>query len=130
MPGPGAKLDQEQVRRIRREYATVDGTTVRSLAGKYGVTDMTISRVIRNRTYPDPGYTPPDTSGRQPRGERQHSAKLSWDDVRWIRRRYALGNVLMKDLAARYGVSKIVITKIIANTGWVDESYTPPQRTR
>lgn len=52
------------------------------------------------------------------RGEKQPIHKLTEHDVRAIRRRYAAGGVLQKDLAAEYGVGKVTIHHVIHRTTW------------
>jgi DNA-directed RNA polymerase specialized sigma24 family protein len=46
---PLAKLSEEDVRNIRISYE--EGQTQRDIAGRYEVTQVTISNVIRRRTY-------------------------------------------------------------------------------
>jgi hypothetical protein len=56
-------------------------------------------------------------SGRVKHGRRHHSAKLSPDSVRSIRRRYAAG-VMGKDLAAEHGVSKATVSHVVNGHRW------------
>lgn len=52
------------------------------------------------------------------RGERQPAHRLTEDEVREIRRRYAAGGVLQKQLAAEYGVGKVTIHHVVHRTTW------------
>lgn len=52
--GGNAKLTEEQVNNLRRDY--VGGMTYRQLGNKYGTTN--IGRIVRNESYHDPDYTP------------------------------------------------------------------------
>lgn len=55
---------------------------------------------------------------RTARGERNGLAKLTEQDVRDIRANYALCQVTMKDLGARYGVGKAAVHEIIHRRTW------------
>ena len=55
---------------------------------------------------------------RRPRGERHGCAKLSEQDVRTIRVKYALGGVTQKQLGSEYGVSHTTISMIVTNHIW------------
>lgn len=51
-------------------------------------------------------------------GEKAHNAKFTDDQVREIRRRYAIGDVTYKMLAAEYGVEKSTIGYIVRRKHW------------
>jgi hypothetical protein len=55
---------------------------------------------------------------RMPRGERQHLAKLTEDEVRAIRQRYAQGGVTQPELAAEYGLAQATIWAILNRKTW------------
>ncbi len=52
------------------------------------------------------------------RGESNGRAKLSCDDVREIRRLYAVGNSTQDALAQKFGVSQFVVSQIIRRKTW------------
>ncbi len=52
------------------------------------------------------------------RGEQNGSAKLSEQDVREIRRRYAAGDITLLALAHEYGVSEAAIWRIVHRKTW------------
>lgn len=52
------------------------------------------------------------------RGERSPGAKLTETQVQEIRTRYAAGSILMRELAAEYGVTKKTISVIISRKMW------------
>lgn len=52
------------------------------------------------------------------RGERYSRVKLSNEKVLEIRRRYAAGDILQKELAIEYGVSSKHISRIVRRTEW------------
>lgn len=56
--------------------------------------------------------------GTSNRGRRNGRAKLSDRDVIDIRERYANGDVLMRELAAQYGVARQYISQIIDRSRW------------
>lgn len=53
-----------------------------------------------------------------PRGEKHYHAKLTESQVREIRRRYAVGGILMRDLAKEYGVRTENIRFIVRRKTW------------
>jgi DNA-binding transcriptional regulator YiaG len=50
----------------------------------------------------------------QPVGETHHNAKLSTQEINEIRARYETGGVLMRDLAAEYGVGQATISRWVS----------------
>lgn len=56
--------------------------------------------------------------GRQPRGERMGCAKLTADQVREMRARYAAGSISQRELAKEYGIGKSVVAQIILRRKW------------
>lgn len=122
------KLTWDAVRAIRQQY-TADNTLIPQLAADHGVTLGTICFVIDNITWYDPEYNPPPRTRRRARGEAHSRARLTWDQVRDIRHRYATGRWMTHGrLAEEYGVSRMAICHIINNQTWHDPQYTPPQR--
>jgi hypothetical protein len=51
-------------------------------------------------------------------GERHHSAKLCWDDVRSMRRQYEAGGLTYRDLAGTFGVTAPTIRDAITRRTW------------
>lgn len=125
--GNRSQLTWETVREIRERYKGKDVTT-RSLGAEYGITAVTVSKIIRNLFWVDESYTPPDTPDRTPRTPRKRAVKLSWEAVYRIRQQYTEGGHTTRSLAAEYGVSAVTISKIIRNLFWTDDRYTPPTR--
>lgn len=56
--------------------------------------------------------------GRGAAGRRNGSARLSDDDVRAIRARYAAGDVTQTTLAAEFGVSQSLVSLIVLDKNW------------
>lgn len=52
-------------------------------------------------------------------------AKLTWDDVREIRRFRVKEYEPAEEVAARYGVARTCIDRILNNTMWVDDGFDP-----
>jgi hypothetical protein len=52
------------------------------------------------------------------RGTRNGRAKLTEDDVRTIRRRYADGGITMQQLADEFGVAHLAVRKVIRRMLW------------
>ena len=53
-----------------------------------------------------------------PRGERHGMAKLTGEEVRWIRERYAIGDIGQRALASMCGVSQTQIGHIVTHEQW------------
>lgn len=56
------------------------------------------------------------------KGDRSHYKKLTSDDVREIRRRYAAGGVTQRQLAAEYGIQSSNICFVVTRKTWQDVS--------
>jgi hypothetical protein len=61
---------------------------------------------------------PPPFSRPRVRGEKHHRAKLSEDQVRDLRARYAAGQVSLSKLAAEFDVSTSTVAKVIYRKTW------------
>ena len=83
-------LTMSDAAEIRERSAA--GEPQKDIAADYDICQANVSRVVTNRTWHDPDYTPPD-----------RSAGLSDDDVRDIRLLVANG-VKARALATRYGI--------------------------
>ena len=56
--------------------------------------------------------------GRSVSGEKVHTSKLTWDDVREIRSSYEAGGISYQQLATKYGVDKTNIACIVKHKTW------------
>lgn len=117
-----AKLTATAVSEIRRLYAN-GGVTQQWLAEQFNVTREAIGRVVRNERW---AHIPSDIEtarassqkNRARAGELNVFAKLTADDVRRIRQRYAEGSIDYKTLAMDFNVSKENIGLIIRRKHW------------
>lgn len=126
------KLTEEDVCEIRRRFFT-EGMLQDELATEYGVTRQTIGDIARNKRWRHLNQGDAPSRGkndwrslrpeRVPLGERSARSKLSDDQAREIRRRYAVGGIRQSDLATEYGVSRQVVGTIITSKQWrhIDE---------
>lgn len=61
-----------------------------------------------------------------PRGDLHPTRKVSAEDVREIRRLYALGGISQRELGLRYGITRSAVGKITRNQNWAMEvSHAP-----
>lgn len=60
----------------------------------------------------------PSLHGQAPKGDTHPHAKLKESDIKEIRQMYASGEWLMKDIAARFGVSRPTISDVITGRQW------------
>lgn len=56
--------------------------------------------------------------GRQPRGEQNGKAKLTWPQVRAIRRAYATGRYSQHTLAQMFNIGRTQVHNIVTNKQW------------
>lgn len=59
------------------------------------------------------------------RGEKNGRAKLTWPDVRAIRRAWEKGGVSQQSLADTYGVTQMAISKIVLGVNWKNDPTDP-----
>jgi predicted transcriptional regulator len=107
-----AKLTRVQVRLVRELYA--EGRTQSQLAGMFGVSVSSISRVIRGETY-TAADGPIERHGQK--GEHNGRRKLREEDVRAIRVRAKQGEK-HEALAQAYGVSIWAIKDVVYRRNW------------
>lgn len=55
-------------------------------------------------------------------GEDHPQSKLTWEQVREIRARYSVGDVMQKELAAEYGVRPTAVHRIVQGRTWKEVS--------
>lgn len=111
-----AKLTQAQVAEIRARYAE-GGIIYRELGAIYGVNATTIGEVIRGEIWNE-GQTVLHPG--KLKGEVHPSAKLTADDVRLIRERWAIGGISQRALGCEYGVTGGAIHAILSGRNWKD----------
>jgi group I intron endonuclease len=116
-----AKLTWEIVGEIRKIYYEKN-ISKKQLAREYNVTDRVIRLVIENKTWKDESYVYAEKKFVQG-GENVSWAKLTWDKVREIRKKYLEGGTSYKKLAIEYSVSKATIQAVVQNINWYDENY-------
>jgi hypothetical protein len=58
------------------------------------------------------------SKGRQANGERQHLAKLSEDQVTWIRKLWVAGRMTLKEVGDLFGVSDSTVLAIHQRRTW------------
>lgn len=126
-----AKLTWAKVRDIRERYLA-GGITAEALAAEHGVHQTKISAVIRNATWYDPAYTPPDDTKTRNvpdrNGVKHPRAIYTAEQVREMRRLYTEERLSLGELMRRYDAPFGTMTKILRNFSYKDPDYTPPSR--
>lgn len=114
-----AKLTDEQVRTIRREYKGDWGEQGR-IAAEYGVSQNLVSKILRGTIWGhlDPDYKPQAPRKQPYHGEAHGLSKLTEDSVRAIRVRFAAGGVSQAALAAEFGVRQTLVSQIVRRRIW------------
>lgn len=110
---PNAKLLAAEVVAIRGRY--IAGARQAELAAEFGVSQSTISRVVRGSNWgPDGAFHGKPRAGR---GERVRTAKLTESDVREVRDEHARG-ASCAALGRRFGVGRGTILKVVKRRTW------------
>lgn len=113
-----ASLGEQQVLAIRAALRAGEATT--TVARRYGVSAPLVMAIKHRRLWRNVGDATEDAA--MPigvaRGEDHRAAKLSGDDVRAIRDRYAAGGISQAKLGATYGVDQALISRIVRGQRW------------
>lgn len=114
-----SKLTNKLVAEIRTRLAA--GTTRQAdIAREFGITQTVVSAIGRGRAWR--GVGPAIPTSRKPVGgvcgEAVHCARLTADDVRAIRGRYADGGISQAALAREYGVTQGGVQAVLARRTW------------
>jgi uncharacterized protein YjcR len=56
-------------------------------------------------------------------GENNGMAKVTWEEVRQIRKKWLTGKYTQPQLATKYGLTFQAVSKIVKNETWADSSY-------
>lgn len=115
------KLTPAEVAEIRRRYAA-GGISRPELARQYRVKPATIEEVITHITFYDPNYTPP-----RPRAKGS-AADFDPALARQIRQIYSAAEQSQRELADQFGVSRMMVARIVGNEVCPDPDYTYPDR--
>lgn len=115
-----AKLTDEQVREIRREYQGKWGEQT-ATAKRYGISVALIQKVVSGALWGhlDPEYEPKKCLSQTLRGAGHGRAKLTPRRVRAMRRAFGKG-VAVEVLAARYEMDRQIVRDIVYGKTWKD----------
>ncbi len=106
-----AKMTDEKVTEIRREYAETGGLSIRGLARKYEIKPMTVRSIVKGLTWRHLPHTPLPTK------PHNRAKKLSPDIARAIYSRYWAGET-PETLAQEFAISRQTIEHIRAAKSW------------
>jgi hypothetical protein len=106
---PHYRMNARQVEALRRAYHA-GGVTQEQLAERYGISQSYVSAIVRGELRAEAGGpTSKDNRG-----------KLTAQDAREIRERYAAGGVTYADLAEQYPVTIMEIGHVVNGTVFAD----------
>lgn len=118
----GSVFTDDQVREIFTLYLTGEHSH-QSIADRFSVNRETVSVILRGRNWkhlnPDPEAMRRISHKHRGDSSRQR-ARLSPDDVRYIRSTYADGETTLTELASRYGVTPAMIGHIVRGRAYRD----------
>lgn len=81
-----------------------------------------LDHLCRNRACVNPAHLEPVSHGENVRrglmANNRHGAKLTAEEVKSIRERYAAGGVLQRELAVEHGIKATTVCNILAGRGW------------
>jgi DNA invertase Pin-like site-specific DNA recombinase len=117
-PGRGAvgrALTEEQILELRKRYAA-GGVTQTALAREFGISQPGLSDILRGvrRGNVAPVQYKPQ---RMPHGSRHWRARLTEEQASQIRKRWK-GGEPQSVLAAKYGIGRTTVWKIIHGIAW------------
>ena len=104
-----ALFTNKQANNIRDEYQQ-GNITQKQLAIKYNTSRSTITNIINNKSYKQIDYCK----------IKKTKFKLTNEQAKIIRKKYAIGNISQKELGIKYNVSEDTINKIIKNKIYKD----------
>lgn len=124
---PQATLTWVAVRAARKMIGS--GSSVKDAAAKLGVPRAAMAHIARGDTWRDPAWGKRDLSPRKSQaGELNPKARLTWEIVGRVRRRYAETDVQAKTLAREAGVSVDTMTDVLRGKTWHEPGYSPAKR--
>jgi hypothetical protein len=112
------KLSEKQVLEIRFALAQKRAPTYPQLAKIYGVSNHDIYMVAHGYAWGHIGGPRVDSQRPKRRGEEHGRAVLTEADVLLVRKLAKAGSLDADDLAARFGVQRAAISKIIKRRTW------------
>lgn len=154
---PCARFDKMAIVEIRKEYKDNSELLIRDICRKRKVDEMTIGRIIRNKTYFDKDYIPPTKEEINKKKSNNAAVRMIGDknpnfgkygeansnfgkygvdspnavftnaQIVEIRKKYN-DNVSLIRLASMYDVSDSTIGAIVRNERYVDDNYHPPEK--
>lgn len=115
------KLNWIIIQEIRYKYNEKE-ITIKDLAIEYNINRRTIYDIINNLSWKREDYNNNRKLFFNNIGENNSNAKLNWEIVKEIRKRYNEEDIPMNMLAKEYNISKSQISNIINNKSWIEKS--------
>ena len=115
-----ATITEETVLRILETYAA-GGITQAEIAAMFDTNEEFIGKIVRRERWKHvefDGVLSRSREDRHAHGERCARAKLTEDEVRAIRRRYAAGGISQTALGNEYGLHNATINAIVNRATW------------
>lgn len=118
-----SSLTNAEVEEIR-DYRSKVYEPSESLGRRYGVTGNTVTAVLRNQTYFNPGFDPLKILNDQT-ADNARNKKLTAKLVQEIRDFRRFNYMSLPKLADKYGVTVTCIHRMLQNKTWFDGAYDP-----
>lgn len=110
-----AVLSETKVWKIRSSF--LKGKTQKELAKIFSVSQSCISKITCGNRWKHLKINRLESSGRHAKGEKCPCAKLTEQDVKWIRR-FSYSGTKNSELAKAFGVSRVLIGLIVRQKVW------------
>ncbi len=112
-----AKLTNEEVLDIRERYTGAWGQQS-ALAKEYGVSQGLISQIVKGEAWAHLPMGKVAYSELDRRGANHPFASVTDDVVRAVKADYAAGGITYRELAAKYGISRTTVSRIVRGQIW------------
>lgn len=114
---PRSVLNEKDAVEMRNEYARGD-VSQKELASRYTVVLSAVSQILSRKTWTHVGGA--DCSSMLNRRKIRRKSKLTDDQVRDIRKRYAEGGITQQELGSEFGVTHCAIGKVVKRKSYKD----------
>lgn len=123
---PLSVMTWKQVKAIR-DKAIKEPVNSAHLAQEYGVSVATMSEILRNETWYDPGYDPETRKFFSRHGDMARNRKITGEQVKEIRERRMKKYTSNTEMAKEYGITGDMVYRIVKNMNWYDPEFNPDE---
>jgi len=126
---PTSKLTWDETYKIRKEYS-LGNYTQKQLSEKYNISCSQIRDIINNVSWKkddidiiDVKKIKSNNYSKHQLGENNSTSKLTWEEVREIRKLWLSGEYTHQQISEKFNVKRENIGQILRNKSWKDVNY-------